>query len=246
MTTAYFDCFSGIAGDMVLGALIDLGLDVNYLKKELKKLDISGYKIDVKKIKKNNITASDVYIIVNEEKQHHRSFNDIKKLIDGSQLDNDVKDMSVKIFHNLAIAESKVHNVDVEDVHFHEVGAIDSIIDIVGAAIGLKKLGIEQVFCSNLPVGKGFVNCSHGVIPIPAPATVELLRDAPVYQSDADHEMVTPTGAAFITTVADGFGDMPLMKINKVGYGAGKIESKQPGVLRIYIGKLEKNRNYNL
>jgi len=202
MTVAYFDCFSGIAGDMILGAVIDLGVDIEFLKKEIEKLGISGYSIDVKKVEKNNITASDVYITVNEEEQHHRSFKDIKKLIEDSQLDDEVKDLSKKIFYNLAVAEGKVHNTSVDDVHFHEVGAVDSIIDIVGSVIGLKNLGVEQVFCSKLPLGSGSVKCSHGVIPIPAPATVELLRDVPVYQSNADHEMVTPTGAAVITTIA--------------------------------------------
>lgn len=239
MTIAYFDCFSGIAGDMILGALIDLGLDVNYLKKELKKLDIHGYEIDVKKVEKNHITGTDVYITV-KEKQHHRSLSDINTLIDKSNLDKEVKELSKKIFFKLAEAESKIHNVDIREVHFHEVGAVDSIIDIVGAAIGLKNLGIENVFCSHLPLGKGFVTCSHGTIPIPAPATVELLKDVPVYQTDINHEMVTPTGAAVVTTVANSFGEMPLMKVKKVGYGAGKIESENPSLLRVFLGELEK------
>ena len=236
MVVAYFDCFSGIAGDMILGALIDLGVDKNYLKKELEKLDLSGYSFDIKKVEKNNITASDVYIVVNEKEQHHRSFKDIKKLIDNSNLDYDVKDLSKKIFQRLAVAEGKVHNVDVEDVHFHEVGGVDSIIDIVGSVIGLKKLGINRVFCSRLPLGSGFVNCAHGTITIPAPATKELIQNVPTYQSDAKHEMVTPTGAAFITTLAENYGDIPPLKILKTGYGAGKIKSDQPGVLRVIVG----------
>jgi len=240
MSIAFFDCFSGICGDMILGALIDLGVDSSYLKNELDKLGISGYEIDIRKVEKNHITGTDVYITVKEEEQHHRSLSDINSLIDDSSLDDDVKKLSKKIFYRLAEAESKVHNVKVDEVHFHEVGAVDSIIDIVGAVIGLKKLGVENVFCSHLPLGKGFVTCSHGVIPIPAPATVELLKDVPVYQTDIDHEMVTPTGAAVITTVADGFGEMPFMKIKKIGYGAGKIKSKQPGLLRIFVGELEK------
>ena len=240
MSVAFFDCFSGVAGDMILGALIDLGVDSEFLKNELKKLDISGYTFKVKKVEKNHITASDVFITVRQDEQHSRSFKDIKELIDKSSLDNDVKDLSKKIFHRLAEAEGKVHNTSIDDVHFHEVGAIDSIIDIVGSVIGLKKLGVDQVFCSKLPLGSGFVNCSHGKIPIPAPATSELLRNIPVYQSDAKHEMVTPTGAAVITTIAEDFGNMPGMKIAKVGYGAGKIKSNMPGLLRIYIGELEK------
>ena len=242
MRVAYFDCFSGIAGDMILGALIDLGVDIEFLKKEIKKLGVSGYSIDVKKVEKNNVTASDVYITVNKDEQHHRSFKDIKKIIDNSSLDNYVKELSKKIFYNLAVAEGKVHNVSFDDVQFHEVGAVDSIIDIVGSVIGLKKLGVEQIFCSSLPLGSGSTRCSHGIIPIPAPATVELLRDIPVYQSGAKHEMVTPTGAAVVTTLAEEFGDMPSIKIEKVGYGAGKIKSDQPGILRVYIGKKEKEK----
>jgi len=239
MTIVYFDCFSGIAGDMILGALIDLGLEIKDLKKELEKLDLSGYEINVKKVEKNHITGTDVYIIV-KEKQHHRSLSDIENIIDKSKLDKEVKELSKKIFFRLAKAESKIHNVKIDEVHFHELGAVDSIIDIVGAAIGLKKLGIENVFSSHLPLGKGFVKCSHGTIPIPAPATVELLKNIPVFQTDINHEMVTPTGAAVITTIASSFGEMPLMKIKKVGYGAGKIESENPSLLRVFLGELEK------
>jgi uncharacterized protein (TIGR00299 family) protein len=238
MSVVFFDCFSGIAGDMILGALIDLGVDSGYMKKELGKLGVSGYEFDVKKVEKNHITGTDVYITVKEE-QKHRSLSDINNIIDNSSLDNDIKELSKKIFRRLAEAESKIHNVDIDEVHFHEVGAIDSIVDIVGAVIGLKKLGVSNVFCSHLPLGKGFVTCSHGVIPIPAPATVELLKGIPVYQTDINHEMVTPTGAAVITTVAESFGEMPSMKIKKIGYGAGKIESDQPGLLRIVLGELE-------
>ncbi|UCH71667.1 MAG: nickel pincer cofactor biosynthesis protein LarC [Thermoplasmatales archaeon] len=239
MNVAYFDCFSGICGDMILGALIDLGLDYNYLKNELKKINISGYEIVIKKIEKNQIACTDVNILV-KEKQQHRSLREINRLIDNSDLDMEVKDISKKVFLKIAEVESKIHNVEVSKVHFHEVGAVDSIMDIIGTVVGLKKLGIERVFCSNLPLGKGFVNCFHGVIPVPVPATVELLKNVPVYQTDIDHEMVTPTGAAVITTIADAFGKMPLMKIKKVGYGAGKIESKSPGILRVLIGELEK------
>jgi uncharacterized protein (TIGR00299 family) protein len=238
MNIAYFDCFSGICGDMILGALINLGLDINYLKKELEKLNFSGYEIDVKKVEKNHISSSDVYITVKKD-QHHRSLTDINKLIDDSSLDEDVKKTSKEIFLKLGEAESKIHNTSIDKIHFHEVGAVDSIIDIVGAVIGLKKLGVEQVFCSHLPLGNGFVRCSHGIIPIPAPATVELLKDIPVYQTDIDHEMVTPTGAAVITTVADSFGEMPLMKIKKVGYGSGKIKSEKPSLLRVFLGEIE-------
>ena len=241
MKTAYFDCFSGICGDMILGALVDLGLDVGYLKKELKKLNISGYEINVKKVESNNIAGTDVEIVVNEE-QHHRNLQDINKIIDDSSLDDEVKTVSKKIFYRLAQAESKVHNTAIDKVHFHEVGAVDSIIDIVGTVIGIKKLGISKIYCSHLPLGNGFVTCEHGVLPVPAPATVELLRDVPVYSTDRKQELVTPTGAAVITTFADQFGDIPVMKINKIGYGAGKTKSKYPNLLRVFLGELEKKK----
>ena len=241
MTLAYFDCFSGIAGDMILGAFIDLGMDENFFKKEIKKLNLTGYKIDVKKVKKNNIVASDVYIKVNE-KQPHRTLKDINDLIDASDLDNDVKNLSKKIFYNLAKAESKIHNVSIEKIHFHEVGAVDSIIDIVGSAIAKNYFGIKEVYCSPLPLGSGFVVCQHGKIPIPAPATKELLKNVPTYNLDSGHEMVTPTGAAIITTICSNFDKKPDFVNEKIGYGNGKIKSSQPGVLKIVIGDLEKRK----
>lgn len=237
MVVAYFDCFSGIAGDMILGALIDAGLEIPVLKKELQKLDISGYKIRTQKISYNNITGTDVNIDI--EKTHvHRNLSDINYLIDQSGLDVQAKKLSKKIFFNLARAESRVHGIDIEKVHFHEVGAVDAIIDIVGSVIGIKKLGITKIYCSPLPMGKGFVSCTHGILPIPAPATVELVRELPVYSDERKQELVTPTGAAIITTVADHFGNMPLMKIKKIGYGSGKIKSDYPNLLRVFLGEL--------
>ncbi|MFO7677506.1 MAG: LarC family nickel insertion protein [Thermoplasmatota archaeon] len=237
MTIAYFDCFSGIAGDMILGAFIDLGMDFNFFKKEIKKLNIDGYEIKIKKIKKNSYDATDVQIYV-KQNQPYRTFNDIMKIIDGSTLTEEVKQLSKKIFYNLAKAESIVHKVDLEDVHFHEVGAIDSIIDIVGFAIGINHFKVTKVYCSSLPLGTGFVICQHGKMPVPAPATKQLLKSIPTYNLDSGHEMVTPTGAAVIKTIAEGFGEMPSMKIKNVGYGAGKIQSSQPGVLRVYLGEM--------
>lgn len=245
MKTAYFDCFSGISGDMILGVLIDLGLDVSYLEKELKKLNISGYEIKVKQIEKNHIVGTDVDIVV-KEKQKHRSLKDIYNIIENSRLDKEIKELSKGIFQRLAEAESKVHNLEIDKVHFHEVGAIDSIIDIVGAVIGIKKLQIKNVFCSHLPLGTGFVSCSHGMIPIPSPATVEILKDIPVYSTNIKHEMVTPTGAAIITTFTKHFGDMPLMKLNKVGYGVGKTDMKHPNLLRVFVGDLQQGYNVDV
>ena len=236
MPIAYFDCYSGICGDMLLGALFDLGLDLNYFKKELKKMAIHGYEIEIRKNEIDGIYGKDVYITV-KEKQKERSWKDIQKLIDKSNLDKDVKKMSAKIFLNLAIAEGKVHNIKPEKITFHEVGAVDSIIDIVGAVIGIKKLNITDVFCSPLPIGRGFVFCSHGKISIPAPATVELLKEAPVYQTNRQQELVTPTGAAIVKTYAKSFGLPPQVRNKKIGYGMGKTKSRYPNLLRVIIGE---------
>jgi uncharacterized protein (TIGR00299 family) protein len=238
MTIAYFDCFSGVAGDMILGALIDLGIDIKFLDSELKKLHISGFKIDIKKVEKNHISATDIFITVNEH-QHKRNLSDILNILKKSKLNNNVKNLSKKIFQRIAKAESKIHNISIDQVHFHEIGAVDSIIDIIGSSICLDHLNIKHVYCSKIPLGSGFTKCSHGIIPIPAPATVELLKNVPVYQTESGHEMVTPTGAAIITTIAEKFNEMPPMKIKKIGYGAGKIISDYPGLLRIFLGELE-------
>ncbi len=238
MTILYFDCFSGVAGDMILGALIDLGVDSAVLKKELQKLPLTGYDILVKNAESNHIAATDVTVTVTEE-QHHRSLSDIIDLLKRSALDDTVKRLSQEIFQNLGEAEAKIHNVDVEEVHFHEVGAVDSIIDIVGSVIGIRKLQVERIYCSPLPLGHGFVSCEHGLLPLPAPATMELLKGIPVYAVDRNQETVTPTGAAVMKTLADSFGDMPLMKIKRIGYGRGKIPSAYPSLLRVYLGELQ-------
>jgi uncharacterized protein (TIGR00299 family) protein len=238
MKSAYFDCFSGIAGDMILGALIDVGVDETVLKKELKKLRLTGYDIIVKKVESNHITATDVTVIVTED-HHHRSLSDINDILNRSSLEPQVKKLSQTIFYNLGKAEARIHNVDIEEVHFHEVGAVDSIVDIVGSVIGITLLGIDTVICSPLPLGHGFVSCEHGLLPLPAPATVELLKGIPVYTVERNQETVTPTGAAIITTLASSFGEMPSMKITHIGYGSGKIPSKYPSLLRVFLGELE-------
>jgi len=238
MTVAYFDCFSGIAGDMIMGALLDLGLDEALLKKELKKLSLTGYDMRVKKVESNHITATDVTIIVTED-QHHRSLSDINDILNRSSLEPQIKKLSQNIFYNLGKAEARIHNVDIEEVHFHEVGAVDSIVDIVGSVIGVTLLGIDTIICSPLPLGHGFVSCEHGLLPLPAPATVELLKGIPVYTVERNQETVTPTGAAVITTLASRFGEMPLMKITHIGYGNGKNPSIHPSLLRVFLGELE-------
>ncbi len=236
MTIAYFDCFSGIAGDMILGALIDLGVDGTVLKNELKKLPLTGYSIEVKKVECNHIAATDITVTVTKDQQH-RSLSDIVDILNRSSLERRVKTVSRTIFTNLGKAEAKIHGVDLETVHFHEVGAVDSIIDIVGTVIGVTKLGIKRIYCSPLPLGHGFVSCDHGILPLPAPATVELLKGIPVYTVERKQETVTPTGAAIVRTLTDQFGEMPPMKISKIGYGSGKIKSEFPSILRVFLGE---------
>lgn len=222
---------------MILGALIDAGFKVSVLKQELQKLDLKGYTIKTKKIQYNHITGTDVTIDI-EETHSHRNLFGITRLINKSKLNPEVKKTSIKIFQNLAKAESRVHDINIEDVHFHEVGAVDAIIDIVGSVIGLKYLDIDRVYCSPLPMGRGFISCAHGILPIPAPATVELVKHIPVYADERNQELVTPTGAAIIIMIADHFGSMPLMRINKIGYGSGKTQSEYPNLLRVFLGEL--------
>ena len=244
MKTAYFDCFSGISGDMIIGALLDLGLDFNFLKNELKKLDLKNYEIKSRKIIKNRIASTKFDVIIKHEHNHEeRNLKEINKIIKKSKLDNETKTVIKKIFLKIANAEAKIHNKPVDKIHFHEIGAIDTIIDIAGAVIGLKKLGIEKVCCSKLNVGTGFVEFSHGKWPVPAPATAEILKNVPVYNNNAEAELVTPTGAAIITTFAEKFGEMPLVKIEKIGYGAGTKDLEQPNVLRVFLGEMENNGN---
>ena len=223
---------------MILGALLDLGVDETVLKKELHKLPLTGYDLIVQKIKSNHITATDVTITITED-QHHRSLSEINDILKRSSLHPQVKKLSQDIFHNLGNAEATIHDVDIEEVHFHEVGAVDSIIDIIGSVIGISLLGVDTIICSPLPLGHGFVSCEHGLLPLPAPATVELLKGIPVYTVERNQETVTPTGAAIIKTLSNQFGEMPPMKIRKIGYGSGKIKSDYPNVLRISLANLK-------
>lgn len=245
MKVAYFDCFSGIAGDMILGALIDLGVSEQFLKKELKKLPLSGYNISVKHVESHHIHAVDVTVTIQKE-QCERNLLDITVMLEESALHPAIIKRCKDIFQRLAHAESKVHNIGIEEVHFHEVGAVDSIVDIVGSVIGIEKLGIEKIYCSPLPLGHGFVTCAHGILPLPAPATVELLKGVPVYSVDRTQELVTPTGAAIITTLATAYGEMQRMRIQKIGYGNGKIPSEYPSLLRVFLGEEAPHANKKL
>jgi len=236
MKIAYFDCFSGISGDMAVGALLDAGLKVEALEKELKKLGLSGYQLEVNKVVKKGISATQFKVKIKEEGVERR-FRDILDILEKSKLDEEVKRETKKIFFNMAQAESKIHQKDIDKIHFHEIGGLDSIIDITSAVIGVKTLGIEEIYSSALPVGKGFVKCAHGLIPVPAPATLELLKNIPIYSGGIESEMITPTGAAIISTLAKNFGERPLMKIERIGYGAGEKEFAIPNLLRVSIGE---------
>ena len=235
MKIAYFDCFAGISGDMVLGAVLDAGADEARFRQELAKLPIE-FDLQVSKVVKQGIQATDVRVIVPHE-HHHRRLNDIEALIEAADLSESVKARSIAVFHRLAEAEGAVHGISPEEVTFHEVGAVDAIADIVGSAIGMELLGIEEVYASPLPMGHGFVEAAHGKIPLPAPATVEILKGVPVYDAGIQGELVTPTGAAIIRTLASEFGEMPPMTLQATGYGAGKTEFPFPNVLRLMIGE---------
>ena len=277
---AYFDCFSGISGDMVLGALVDAGADLAALESELRKLGLNGWSISAEKVRRRSIVATQVKVRVSDdsgkgdhghgtggvapasrrplssamdsrEHEHgraraeaartpthqHRGLTEIVQMIDAAGLAPRAAERAENIFRRLGEAEAKVHGVPVEKVHFHEVGAVDSIIDIVGAAIGFDLLGIDAFACSAFDVGGGHVHTEHGLLPVPAPATVELLRGAPTHSSGIQRELVTPTGAAIATTLSTTFGAIPAMRLRAVGYGAGSADLvEKPNVLRLFIG----------
>ncbi len=243
----YFDCFSGISGDMTLGAFIDLGVPVTWLKKELERLPLENFDITVEDISRNGINAKNVFVH-DDIKAHPMDYNKIKSLIESGPHSDDVKKLSLKIFEKIANAESKIHGCPKEKIHFHEVGGIDAIVDIVGAALCVEYLGIKKITASKIPTGKGFVKCSHGTIPVPAPATIAILKGIPVYGTDIEKEIVTPTGAAIIASLSESFGDMPEMVVDKIGYGSGKRDLKErPNLLRIVTGKYsEKTQNEDI
>src|SRR6202047_1890378 len=234
---AYFDCFSGISGDMVLGALVDAGADLRVIEAELRKLGLEGWSVSAEKVKRGAISATQVKVDTSEG-HHHRGLSIILGRIDKADLAPPAAERARKIFTRLAEAEAKVHNMPAEEVHFHEVGAVDSIVDIVGAAIGFELLGIDEFACSALDVGAGQVKTAHGLLPVPAPATAELLRGAPVYTRGISRELVTPTGAALATTLSTRYAEIPKMTLRAVGYGAGSANlTEKANVLRILIGE---------
>jgi uncharacterized protein (TIGR00299 family) protein len=234
----YIDCFSGISGDMMVGALLDLGIDFSFLKSELKKLNIAGYNIACREIKVGSLRAKKFDVEVTGP-QPSRNYKDIKGIISESTLGVEIKKISLNVFKLIAEAEARIHGFDIDKIHFHEVGAVDSIVDIVSTAICIKSLGIESSYSSIVPLGSGFVDSSQGKLPVPAPVAVEILKEIPVYGGNFDFEVTTPTGAAIIKALAAEFGEIPRMEIERVGYGAGSSVKKEiPDVLRILKGFL--------
>lgn len=257
MKVLYFDCSSGISGNMTLGALLELCDDPKYLENELNKLNVDGYHMHISKTKKNGVTGTyvDVHLEHGHHHEHHhhdhshehghhhehRNLFDVNKIIDDSDIDEKAKDLAKKIFLRVALAESKVHNETLENVHFHEVGAIDSIVDIVGCAILITHINPDKIYSSVVNDGYGFIECAHGTISVPVPATCEIFADshALTRQIDIDTELVTPTGAAIISELADDFIVQPLMNVKKIGWGCGSKELKIPNVLKVSLGEMK-------
>ena len=239
MKIAFFDCFNGISGDMVLGALADAGLDFSAWKAEVEKLGLEGYTISRKKVRRAGFPGTKVNIKVTAA-QPERKYSGIRKLIEKSGISSASKKMGLDIFRTLAEAEARAHGVSPEEIHFHEVGAVDSIIDIAGSAIALSMMGVERIASSPVNLGSGMVRFSHGTFPVPAPATAEIIksRSVPVFSSDVKAELTTPTGAAIITTLSESFGPMPQMEVHSTGWGAGDREFEgTPNMLRVFIGE---------
>lgn len=243
MKVAYLDCFSGISGDMLLGALLDAGLDFETVRKALGTLPLDGYSLEMKREERGRLFGTLFLVKMEKERQKHRGLKDIAKIIRAGGLSQEVQNRSIQIFESIAQEEGKIHNCPPDEVHFHEVGAVDSIMDIVGSVFGIEYLGIASISASSLPLGSGFVETRHGRIPIPAPATVALLKGIPVYDSALEHELVTPTGAALVKGLASSFGSMPSMSIDRVGYGVGsRTLPDRPNLLRIIIGRDQTER----
>ena len=258
MKAIYLDCVSGISGNMFLGACLQAGVPAYYLEQELKKISLPDfYEVQISEVNKNGISAAYVNVEVenhhhehedhHHEHHHHRNMSDIRKIINDSNLSDKVKNISLEIFEKLATAEGKVHNKPADEVNFHEVGAVDSIIDIVGCAVCLDYLDVEKIFVGKINVGSGFVNCAHGLMPVPAPATAELLKNFSTYHNDIEKELTTPTGAAIISTLAEFSDNHPNdFTIEKIAYGAGIHDLKIPNVLRIYLGDYKGQKDRQL
>jgi hypothetical protein len=238
MKTAYFDCIAGASGDMLLGALLDAGLDLAALKTELRKLPIQGWDITSEQVEKICFTATKAHVHVSAQ-PHSRTLPEIESIITDSSLSEKIKRESLVIIRMIAAEEAQIHGIAIENVHLHEVSGEDTILDIVGTLIGLELLGVERVVCSPLPLGRGFINGAHGQIPLPAPATVGLLKGLPIVGSSVQAELVTPTGAALLKHISSRFGELPAMLLEQVGYGAGTRDLPIPNLLRVFIGQCD-------
>jgi pyridinium-3,5-bisthiocarboxylic acid mononucleotide nickel chelatase len=240
MKVAYLDCFAGASGDMILGAFLDAGLGVEELRTALKALPLAGYTLRVFKEERNHLVGTRFVVDTDTAGQPARTFANIRHMIRESGLSDRVKDRSTRIFESLAAEEGRIHNCAPEEVHFHEVGAVDSIVDIIGAVFAVESLGVESLYASPLPLGSGFVETRHGRIPLPAPATIALLKGIPVYDAGIQGELVTPTGAALLKGLACSFGSMPPMVVESIGYGAGtRMLADRPNLLRVLLGRNE-------
>ncbi len=238
MRTAYFDCFSGASGDMILGALIDAGLSPRRLREELKRLRIPAVHLRVRKVLKRGISGTQV-IVEGSERRSHRNLKEVLQIVRRSRVETEVKEKSEEVFKRIASVEAKIHQIPEEEVHFHELGGLDSVVDIVGSVWGIRALGIDKIHVSKVNVGGGFVKCEHGILPVPAPATLSLMKGKPIYSSGVERELLTPTGAALLTTLGSEFGSMPGIHVERIGYGAGRDDLPHPNLLRLIVGTSE-------
>ncbi len=236
MRIAYFDCFSGASGDMILGSLVDAGLSPQRLREEVKKLRIPTVDLKTRKVLQGGLTATRVIVEGKNEKKSHRNLKEILRIVERSGVEAEVKEKSREIFERIASVEGKIHRTPTEEVHFHELGGLDSVVDIIGSVWGIRQLAIEEIYVSKVNVGGGFVKCEHGILPVPAPATLSLMEGEPIYSSGAETELLTPTGAAILSTLASEFGPMPPIHVERVGYGAGRRDLPIPNLLRLIIG----------
>jgi len=240
MKVLYYDCFSGISGDMNLGAMIDIGVDKDFLTGELMKLNLPGWELVTEKDQRHGIKGTKATVRQTRHEHAHRHMSDIMKIIGDSALEKKVKELSIRIFMKIAEAEAFVNGTSVEEVHFHEVGAVDSIVDIVGAAICFNVLDVDKVYVSKVELGGGFVRCDHGNLPVPAPATAEIIKGIPVKKDSVDFEATTPTGAAILATLGTDFGIAPDLRITKTGYGVGQKDHPEiPNLLRVFLGETD-------
>lgn len=240
MKILYFDCPSGASGNMILASLIEAGLPINTLIKELNQLNLNNYQIKTTLVNKNSISATYLEVIETFNKSNgHRNLAEIFRIINESNLNPHIKETSCNIFNKLAAAEASIHNKDINTIHFHEVGAIDAIIDIVGASIAIDYFQPDRIICSPIPLGNGYIKCQHGILPVPAPATLQLIRNIPIKETTFEGELLTPTGAAIITTITNDYGPLPTMKIDDIGQGAGLYDLPIPNILRAIIGRCD-------